>query len=121
MSVRTDFEKWKEELRKTADYRAAKHALDFILQCELKRDELGLNYSDVARKIGVSRARINQLFQGDANMTIRTMQKLADALELTLVISASTIPKKQSKPAASKKSKSPTGKVRAKKPAKSPV
>ena len=121
MTKQTDFQNWLDELRQTTDYRAAHAALDFIVECEIRRDELGLSYADVAKKLNVSRARINQLFRGETNMTLLTMQKLADALELTLVISASPLKNKKTKGSASKTPKTPAGKTRAKKPAKSSV
>ncbi len=91
MTKQTDFQNWLDELRQTTDYRAANAAIDFIVECEMRRDELGLTYADLARKLNVSRARINQLFRGETNMTVRTMQELADALGLALEIKTASV------------------------------
>ncbi len=88
MSEKVNFEQWLDDLRTAPEYKATGLALDFVLACERKREELGLSYADVARKLNVSRARVNQLFRGECNMTLVTMQSLADALELRIEIRA---------------------------------
>jgi len=85
---KVEFDKWKEALRSTPEYKATGLAIDFIVACERRRDELGLSYADVARKLGVTRARVNQLFSGECNMTLKTMQELADVLEMEIQITA---------------------------------
>ncbi len=71
-----------EEARGTPEYRAEVAAMNFIVVCERRREELGLSYSELAKRIGVTKGRISQLMSGSAsNMTLLTMHKLADALE----------------------------------------
>ena len=80
----SDFDHWKEDLRNTPDYKATGIAIDFIVACERRREQLSLSYADVARKLGVTRPRVNQLFSGECNMTLKTMQELADVLGLSI-------------------------------------
>jgi transcriptional regulator with XRE-family HTH domain len=46
--------------------------------------ELGLSQSELARRLGVSRARVSQLMQHKASPTLRTMVEVAAAVECEL-------------------------------------
>lgn len=46
----------------------------------------GLTQSDLARSIGVSRARISQVMKHQSSPTLRTMMRIADALDCTVHI-----------------------------------
>lgn len=92
-SVMNDFDHWIDDLRTAPEYKATGLAIDFIVSCERRREELKLSYADVARKLGVTRARVNQLFSGECNMTLKTMQELADVLEMEIKITAIPSPK----------------------------
>ena len=86
--------KWMAELALTPEYYAEGIALDLILACEKRRGELGLSYAELARRMGVSRQRINTLMSGTQNATIGSLVKLAIALECKLEIGVSTTVKK---------------------------
>jgi len=51
-------------------------------------DDLGVSQSELARRLGVSRARVSQLLQHKSSPTLRTMVEVATALgcEVTLVV-----------------------------------
>ena len=67
--------KWMDDLTKTPDYEAAGLALNLIGECEKRRDELGWSYAELARQMGVSRQRVNQIMTGTCNMTLLSVVK----------------------------------------------
>jgi transcriptional regulator with XRE-family HTH domain len=46
-----------------------------------------LSQRDLARKLGVSEGRVSQILSADANLTIRTLARIADALDVDLDLS----------------------------------
>lgn len=51
--------------------------------------EQGVSQSDLARRLGVSRARVSQLLQHRSSPTLRTMVEVADALGCEVALSVS--------------------------------
>ena len=47
-------------------------------------EEQGVSKSELAARVGVSRARIGALLSGDQNMTLKTVAKLLDGLDCDL-------------------------------------
>lgn len=86
--------KWMAGLAATPEYYAEGIALDLILQCEKRRDELGLSYAEVARRMGVSRQRVATLMSGTQNATIGSLVRLALVLECQLEIGITKTPRK---------------------------
>jgi transcriptional regulator with XRE-family HTH domain len=83
-------EKWfKEELesaRKTFEFRLEKILLQLGEDiCGLMRDQ-GLSRAEIAARLGVSRAYVTKLLNGNPNLTIKTLVKLSDALGREFVI-----------------------------------
>src|SRR5438445_1681053 len=83
-------QKWfKEELesaRKAFEFRLEKILLRLGEDiCQLMRDQ-GLSRADVAARLGVSRAYVTKVLNGNPNLTIKTLLKLSDALGRELVI-----------------------------------
>jgi transcriptional regulator with XRE-family HTH domain len=83
-------ERWfKEELesaRKTFEFRLEKILLQLGEDiCQLMHDQ-GLSRAEVAARLGVSRAYITKVLNGNPNLTIKTLLKLSDALGRELVI-----------------------------------
>ena len=83
-------EKWfKDELetvRKTFEYRLER----ILIQlgegiCRLMRDQQ-ISRAEVAERLGVSRAYVTKVLNGNPNLTIRTLLKLSDALGRELAI-----------------------------------
>jgi len=54
---------------------------DFTEELTRRMEELGLSRSALAAKIGVSQPYITKVLRGDANFTIRSMAKLAWAVD----------------------------------------
>lgn len=46
----------------------------------------GMSQHDLAARLNVSEARVSQLLNGDANLTILTLVKIASALKMDLTI-----------------------------------
>lgn len=60
--------------------------LDFAVSLEKAAREIGATKADIARQTGVSAARISKALRGDSNLTIETMEKLAEAVRKTVRI-----------------------------------
>jgi DNA-binding XRE family transcriptional regulator len=57
------------------------------LQIKTQRKQLGLTQRDLAKKTGLSQQAISFAEQGYANISLRTLKKVTDALSLKLVLS----------------------------------
>lgn len=57
----------------------------FTNQISRHMTEQGISQSDLARRLGVSRARVSQLLQHRSSPTLRTMVEVADALGCDVV------------------------------------
>ena len=51
-----------------------------------RRQELGLTQQQVADRLGVSATNITRIEHGEQNLTIRTLVKLADALDMKVLL-----------------------------------
>lgn len=84
------FEDYRKELQQNAEYLEAEKELKPLL--DLADDILGLrlekgwSQSELARRVGTKQANISKIESGLANPTIRFIQKVADALNMELVI-----------------------------------
>ena len=83
-------EKWfKEELesaRNTFEFRLEKILLQLGEDiCQLMSDQ-GFSRAEVAARLGVSRAYVTKVLNGNPNLTIKTLLKLSDALGRELII-----------------------------------
>ena len=50
-----------------------------------RRQELGLTQTEVADRVGIGRPNVYRIEHGKQNVTVDTLCKLADALEITAV------------------------------------
>lgn len=70
--------------KESADEKLADYLMDL---CELVYDrmkELGMNKSDLARKLGMPPSRITKILSGESNMTLKTISQLDAALDLDI-------------------------------------
>jgi transcriptional regulator with XRE-family HTH domain len=95
MKMNEKTRKWMAEVTAMPEYIAEGIALDLALLCEKRRDELGLSYAELARRMGVSRQRVSRLFSGTQNSTIGSLVKLALVLDCKLEIKISPQARKQ--------------------------
>ena len=83
-------EKWfqneLETVRKTFKYRLERILIQLGEDiCRLMRDQQ-ISRADVAERLGVSRAYVTKVLNGNPNLTIKTLLKLSDALGRELAI-----------------------------------
>ena len=57
-----------------------------IFDYERRMAELGINFAEVARRMGVSRARVSGLMNGRQNPTIGTLMRIAEVMDCYLRI-----------------------------------
>jgi len=75
-------DKYKDDL----EFRAEGVIYDFTEKIVARMEELKINRSDLADRLGVSKPFITKLLNGNPNLTIKTMMSIADVLgcELSL-------------------------------------
>jgi transcriptional regulator with XRE-family HTH domain len=81
-------ENWFNKLLDTyeddVEFRTEELILDFTERIVAKMEEKGISRAELSRKLGVSKAFITNLLNGNPNLTIKTMVSIADALESRL-------------------------------------
>jgi len=101
----TDAGKWfKEKLDQFKDdveFLTEKTILDFTEQVVASMEAQGISRAELAKRLGVSKAFITKLLNGNPNLTIKTMVSLAKTLGCDLNIGLHISPTKR--PGASKK------------------
>jgi len=75
-----------EEARKGVSYKTHKILLETTARLYERMKEKKLNFSKLAKKLGVSRARISALFSCEHNVNLKTLVAVADALDCDLEI-----------------------------------
>jgi len=60
-------------------------AFDIALTLLKYKDAYKLNQAELARKIGVSKQYINRILQGKENLTLETIGKIEDALQISII------------------------------------
>ena len=86
MSAEKWFQNELETVRKTFEYRLEKILIQLGEDiCRLMRDQQ-ISRADVAERLGVSRAYVTKVLNGNPNLTIKTLLKLSDALGRELAI-----------------------------------
>ena len=95
---------WIDEFQGDPDYEFSKVAIDIGEQIVARMEERGMTQADVAREMGVSRARVSQILRGKDNLTLKSIVAVAIALEsrveLQLTLAQPERPAQRSKPAA---------------------
>jgi len=75
-----------KKARKGISYKTHYMLLKITAQLYERMKEKGLNFSKIAQKLNVSRARISALFSCQHNVTLKTLIAVADALDCELEI-----------------------------------
>ena len=82
----TDFKDFKEELLSKPNirrqYEALKPKYDIIQALIARRNELSISQRELARMVGMHQPAICRLERGDGNITVETLFKVADALNM---------------------------------------
>ena len=87
----SDFRKYLEKQLQNPDFKAEWDALEpelSIMQAVIdERKESGLTQQQLAERTGISQADISKLENGNANPSLKTLQRLASAMDKKLKIS----------------------------------
>ena len=85
----TYMSKWEDIIKKakeTPEYQAEKMAFQIALRIGELLDEINIPRRDLAKKLKVSKSYVTQILQGKNNMTILSLCKIANALNVEPVI-----------------------------------
>ena len=72
---------WIDEFQGDPDYEFTKVAIEVGEQILARMEELGMTQADLARQMGVSRARISQILRGNDNLTLKSIVAVAIGLD----------------------------------------
>ena len=72
------------DFRDDPDYIAEHAILDFTEKLDSKMKEMKVSRAELARRLGVSKAFVTKVFNGNPNMTIKTMVTILHALDSRL-------------------------------------
>lgn len=75
-----------ERYREDADYLVERLLLSINEQIVERMESSGLRRSEIAGRMGVSRPFVTQLLRGNPNITLKTLVRLAGAVDLALDI-----------------------------------
>lgn len=76
----TWLERYIEQNQYTVDYQTELSIIDFNEKIIARMEELKINRAELAKRLGVSKAFVTKLLNGNPNMTIKTMISIANAL-----------------------------------------
>ena len=82
----TTWSEYKAEQLKDPAVKAEYDALEFEFALISARQAAGLSQQELSRKSGITQSDISKMESGKANPSIRTLRKLANALNKTLHI-----------------------------------
>ncbi len=77
----TRLQDWISEFQGDPDYEFDRIAIEIGEQVVARMEEQGMTQADLARAIGVSRARINQILRGNDNLTLKSIVAVAIGLD----------------------------------------
>jgi transcriptional regulator with XRE-family HTH domain len=94
--LRSRFDEWRDD----PDYLYEGVVLELTEQIVARMKERGIRRSDLADRLGTSRAYVTKLLDGQDNMTLKTLARVANALEMK--VDAKFIPREHAAKAATK-------------------
>lgn len=71
---------WIDEFEGDPDYEFDKVAIEVGEQIVARMEELGMTQADLAREMGVTRARVSQILRGNDNLTLKSIVAVAIGL-----------------------------------------
>ena len=72
---------WISEFEGDPDFEFDRVAIDIGEQIVARMEEQGMTQADLARAMGVSRARVSQILRGNDNLTLKSIVAVAIALD----------------------------------------
>ncbi len=106
-TIAEEFQAMLEEMKQHDTYHVEAAKLEISEQVYVAMEEKGISEAELSRRLGVSRAYVNKILQGSANLTIESLVKIGRALGCELIIEFKK--KRINKPA--KTNGRPTGKI----------
>ena len=95
VSAIMDTEKWFNEklaaLEDDTDFRLEEVILDLTEQISIRMKEKGMTRAKLAELLGVTPAAVTKLLNGNPNFTLKTLLRVANALDLEFNVSFSTV------------------------------
>jgi transcriptional regulator with XRE-family HTH domain len=83
------FKKELEEARDTFEYKLEGLELEVTETILRVMEEKGISRSDLAQKLGVSKAAVSKLLNNGSNMTLKRLLTIAEAMDLNLSVNFS--------------------------------
>ncbi len=83
---------WIDEFQGDPDYEFTKVAIDIGEQIVARMEERGMTQADLARAMGVSRARVSQILRGNDNLTLKSIVAVAIALDCRVEMLLQPVP-----------------------------
>lgn len=83
---------WIGEFQGDPDYEFTKVAIDIGEQIVARMEERGMTQADLAREMGVSRARVSQILRGNDNLTLKSIVAVAIGLDCRVEVQLKPIP-----------------------------
>lgn len=74
------------DIHNSEEFQFESAKIAFAMELKRSMDATGINNTQLAQKLGVSKPMITKLLRGDANVTIETMVKASMALDGKLVL-----------------------------------
>ena len=74
------------------DYEFDRVAIDIGEQIVARMEERGMTQADLARAMGVSRARVSQILRGNDNLTLKSIVAVAIALDCRVEMLLQPVP-----------------------------
>lgn len=75
-----------DEDRSSVAYRQQALVLEIADRVHSRIQQLGISQAELARRMGVSRPMVTKLLAGDSNFQLKTLLRLADALDMELMV-----------------------------------
>ena len=75
-----------DEDRSSVAYRQQALVLEIADRVHSRIQQLGISQAELARRMGVSRPMVTKLLTGDSNFQLKTLLRLADALDMELTV-----------------------------------
>lgn len=81
---------WYRDLANDTECMTEEVKIGFAVCVERRMNQCGMSKADLARQLGTSQAYVTKILRGDANLTIKSMVELANAVDGTLHLHVST-------------------------------
>lgn len=78
-----------DDLKNTIEYKVEDITFNLAVQINDRIKELRINKTELAKRLGVSKSYVSQILNGNNNLTIESIIKIADVIDLQPIIKLS--------------------------------